>query len=188
MVMPRSRSRSFESMTRVPICWCAAKVPDCCKSLSTSVVVPWSTWAMMAMLRSLWIIKISGSYDLYDYQPQRTQRTRRELKTNKNSLRSLCSLWLDFIFQSWRAYARTCSLWAKRPRIIHGERLNAECGVVQGAVYAGLFRIPHSEFRISVPGGHGGGAVQAGKQLFRVNPVIFVVAATELAVHLHRPP
>ncbi|MNC90031.1 hypothetical protein D3C83_60660 [compost metagenome] len=50
--MPRSRSRSFESMTRSCTCSCAAKVPDCCSSLSTSVVLPWSTWAMMAMLRS----------------------------------------------------------------------------------------------------------------------------------------
>src|SRR5258708_36190017 len=51
MVMPRSRSRSFESMTRSSMCWWAAKVPDCCSSLSTSVVLPWSTWAMMATLR-----------------------------------------------------------------------------------------------------------------------------------------
>src|SRR5262245_11832428 len=51
MVMPRSRSRSLESITRSWMCWCAAKVPDCCSSLSTSVVLPWSTWAMMAMLR-----------------------------------------------------------------------------------------------------------------------------------------
>ena len=49
--MPRSRSRSFESMTRSCTCSCAAKVPDCCSSLSTSVVLPWSTWAMIAMLR-----------------------------------------------------------------------------------------------------------------------------------------
>src|SRR5258706_811900 len=51
MVMPRSRSRSFESITRSCTCSCAAKVPDCCRSLSTSVVLPWSTWAMMATLR-----------------------------------------------------------------------------------------------------------------------------------------
>src|SRR5882672_11837338 len=51
MVMPRSRSRSLESMTRSTRCWCAAKVPDCRRSLSTSVVLPWSTWAMIARLR-----------------------------------------------------------------------------------------------------------------------------------------
>jgi hypothetical protein len=51
MVMPRSRSRSFESITRSIRCWCAANVPDWRSSLSTSVVLPWSTWAMMAMLR-----------------------------------------------------------------------------------------------------------------------------------------
>src|SRR3954466_12804327 len=31
--------------------WLARKVPDCFRSWSTSVVLPWSTWAMMAMLR-----------------------------------------------------------------------------------------------------------------------------------------
>jgi hypothetical protein len=50
--MPRSRSRSLESMTRSGTRWCAAKVPDCLRSSwSTSVVLPWSTWAMIAMLR-----------------------------------------------------------------------------------------------------------------------------------------
>src|SRR5688572_30557954 len=53
MVMPRSRSRSLESMTRSAMCWWAANVPDWRSSLSTSVVFPWSTWAMMAMLRTL---------------------------------------------------------------------------------------------------------------------------------------
>ena len=28
------------------------KAPEACSSLSTSVVLPWSTWAMMAMLRN----------------------------------------------------------------------------------------------------------------------------------------
>src|SRR5438094_9135245 len=51
--MPRSRSRSFESITRSSMCSWAAKVPDCCSSLSTNVVLPWSTWAMMATLRRL---------------------------------------------------------------------------------------------------------------------------------------
>ena len=52
MVMPRSRSRSFESMTRSATRWLSRNAPDCCRSRSTSVVLPWSTWAMMAMLRS----------------------------------------------------------------------------------------------------------------------------------------
>ncbi len=52
MVMPRSRSRSFESITRSATRWLSRNAPDCCKSRSTSVVLPWSTWAMMAMLRS----------------------------------------------------------------------------------------------------------------------------------------
>src|SRR5262245_210945 len=51
MVMPRSFSMAFESMMRSPIFSWAAKVPDCFSRQSTSVVLPWSTWAMMAMLR-----------------------------------------------------------------------------------------------------------------------------------------
>ena len=51
IVMPRSRSRSLLSIIRSATCWCLANVPACTSSLSTSVVLPWSTWAMMAMLR-----------------------------------------------------------------------------------------------------------------------------------------
>src|SRR5213076_2813993 len=51
MVMPRSRSMSLESMMRSPSRSWAAKVPDCFSRQSTSVVLPWSTCAMMAMLR-----------------------------------------------------------------------------------------------------------------------------------------
>jgi hypothetical protein len=28
-----------------------SKVPDCCSNLSTRVVLPWSTWAIMAIFR-----------------------------------------------------------------------------------------------------------------------------------------
>ena len=52
MVMPRSRSRSLESMARSATRWFSRNEPDCCSSRSTSVVLPWSTWAMMAILRS----------------------------------------------------------------------------------------------------------------------------------------
>src|SRR5215469_17355346 len=51
MVMPRSRSMSLESMMRSPRRSWAAKVPDCFSRQSTRVVLPWSTCAMMAMLR-----------------------------------------------------------------------------------------------------------------------------------------
>ena len=53
MVMPRSFSRSFESMTRSATRWFSRKEPDCFSSSSTSVVLPWSTWAMIAMLRKV---------------------------------------------------------------------------------------------------------------------------------------
>ncbi len=51
MVMPRSRSSALESMTRSATRSLARKVPLCFSMASTSVVLPWSTWAMMAMLR-----------------------------------------------------------------------------------------------------------------------------------------
>src|SRR5947209_15691321 len=51
MVMPRSRSRSFESMTRSSTCWLARIAPACLSRASTSVVLPWSTCAMIAILR-----------------------------------------------------------------------------------------------------------------------------------------
>src|SRR6266481_2706849 len=51
IVMPFSRSRSMESMTRSATCSLARKMPDCQSIASTSVVLPWSTWAMMAKFR-----------------------------------------------------------------------------------------------------------------------------------------
>ena len=49
--MPFSRSRSPESRTRSLTDSLARKAPDCQSMASTSVVLPWSTWATMATLR-----------------------------------------------------------------------------------------------------------------------------------------
>ena len=51
MVMPRSRSMALLSMTVSTTFSCSAKVPDWRSSWSTIVVLPWSTCAMIAMLR-----------------------------------------------------------------------------------------------------------------------------------------
>ena len=51
MVMPFSRSRSPESRTRSTTASLARNTPDWRSIASTSVVLPWSTWATMAMLR-----------------------------------------------------------------------------------------------------------------------------------------
>src|SRR6266540_1109678 len=51
MVIPRSRSRSLESSARSARRWLSRTAPDCCSSRSTKVVLPWSTWAMIATLR-----------------------------------------------------------------------------------------------------------------------------------------
>ena len=50
--MPRSRSRSLLSMTRVSTFSFSRKTLDCASIASTRVVLPWSTCAMMAMLRT----------------------------------------------------------------------------------------------------------------------------------------
>src|SRR4051812_42797054 len=59
IVMPFSRSRSIESMTRSATSWFSRNAPDCHSMASTSVVLPWSTWAMIATLRmfSIWAMK-----------------------------------------------------------------------------------------------------------------------------------
>ena len=49
MVIPLSRSKSLLSITQVSTFWLSRKVPLCFKSPSTIVVLPWSTWAIMAM-------------------------------------------------------------------------------------------------------------------------------------------
>src|SRR3954454_11069121 len=51
IVMPFSRSRSIESMTRSATSWFSRNAPDCQSIASTSVVLPWSTWATIATLR-----------------------------------------------------------------------------------------------------------------------------------------
>ncbi len=52
MVMPRSRSRSFESIAQSAMTSPVRNCPACRRKPSTSVVLPWSTCAMMAMLRT----------------------------------------------------------------------------------------------------------------------------------------
>ena len=51
IVMPRSRSWSLESRTRSSTCWFSRKALVAFSIWSTSVVLPWSTCAMIAMLR-----------------------------------------------------------------------------------------------------------------------------------------
>ena len=52
IVIPRSRSCSPESITRSTGSSCAPNVPAWRNMASTSVVLPWSTWETIAMLRS----------------------------------------------------------------------------------------------------------------------------------------
>ncbi len=49
IVMPLSRSRSLLSITLSSTCSLSLNMPLCFKSWSTRVVLPWSTWAMIAI-------------------------------------------------------------------------------------------------------------------------------------------
>ena len=49
MVIPFSLSRSIESIIRSSVDWFSLKVPLCFSRQSTRVVLPWSTWAIIAM-------------------------------------------------------------------------------------------------------------------------------------------
>ena len=51
MVIPRSFSKAFESIARSCNCVRASNVCDCFNNSSTKVVLPWSTWAIIAILR-----------------------------------------------------------------------------------------------------------------------------------------
>src|SRR3970040_600324 len=51
IVIAFSRSRSMESITRSGTAWFSRKMPLCQSIASTSVVLPWSTWAMIATFR-----------------------------------------------------------------------------------------------------------------------------------------
>ena len=61
MVMPRSFSRSLESMARSATRWLSRNEPDCLSSASTSVVLPWSTCAMIAILRRFMLFNSGGN-------------------------------------------------------------------------------------------------------------------------------
>src|SRR6478752_5548952 len=83
MVMPRSRSRSLESMARSATFWFSRKVPECCSRRSTSVVLPWSTWAMMATLRSFMALLLVGQ----------SWKARSRRKTGTRLFRIALKLW-----------------------------------------------------------------------------------------------
>ncbi len=59
MVMPRSFSRSLESIARSATRSFSRNEPDCFRSSSTRVVLPWSTCAMIAMLRRVMVHRLN---------------------------------------------------------------------------------------------------------------------------------
>src|SRR6202451_318649 len=81
MVMPRSRSRSLESSARSAPRWFSRNEPDCCSRRSTRVVLPWSTWAIMAILRSCMgpMGRVFGAVN--QNEPRGARRSRRYIVT-----------------------------------------------------------------------------------------------------------
>ena len=65
MVIPRSRSIALVSIARSSMEKCSGKVSDCLSISLTRVVLPWSTWAIIAMFRmSSRDFKIQSSFHL----------------------------------------------------------------------------------------------------------------------------
>ena len=62
IVIPLSLSMSLESITLSLTCWLSLKIPDCLSSASTSVVLPWSTWAIIAIFLISSLFKISSHF------------------------------------------------------------------------------------------------------------------------------
>ena len=61
IVIPRSRSRSPESITRSATCSLERKMWLCCSMASTKVVLPWSTWAIIAIFLKFSFVLIGFS-------------------------------------------------------------------------------------------------------------------------------
>src|SRR6185436_19245095 len=135
IVMPFSRSRSIESMIRSATAWFSRKSPDCQSMASTSVVLPWSTWAMMAMLRMLSRCCICPSYHARAHR----------LPCWRAPMRMRAVLLVALLCLFTVAGAQAQSLTATKPEQVglSGERLarltawlktDVEKGVIPGAV------------------------------------------------------
>src|SRR6185436_19331945 len=83
IVIPFSRSRSIESITRSATSWPLRKAPDCHSIASTRVVLPWSTWATIAMfLRSA--RRVFMIHPLTSWLSVRMPRKRRSQREGKD--------------------------------------------------------------------------------------------------------
>src|SRR5471030_89117 len=90
MVIPRSFSKSLESITRSVASTRSPKVPDCWSNLSTKVVLPWSTWAIMAMLRKFSITALPQALEIARY----CTRIKRGSKQDHKDLIETTQRWL----------------------------------------------------------------------------------------------
>src|SRR5450759_1186446 len=79
MVMTRSRSSSFESMTRSITASFSRRIQLCLSMASTSVVLPWSTCAMIAILRILSFLFFMNHFDRVE-----TRRGARGINTGQD--------------------------------------------------------------------------------------------------------
>src|SRR2546428_10594722 len=126
MVMPFSRSRSIESMIRSATASFWRNRPDCQSMASTSVVLPWSTWAMIATLRMLSRCCIPPSYHVVVQCPRcGGQGVRRSSRVG--ALERLISAFYVYPFRCQRCTHRFRALnWGHRYPHPRGERRDYE--------------------------------------------------------------
>src|SRR4029077_16349884 len=89
IVIPFSRSRSIESITRSLTSWPLRKVPVCHSIASTSVVLPWSTWAMIAMFRRSSRVAVMSVPRVGDVGRRRVKGSRQNEARLRGGLREL---------------------------------------------------------------------------------------------------
>src|SRR5215207_4281032 len=129
--MPFSRSRSIESNTRSATSWLARKAPDCQSIASTSVVLPWSTWATIArFLRSSRVAIGAGVYAAASASRARRLPRRPDPRGLRRAVRRRRRR------QLVRADAAVLRA-ARRQRPAHGGRRAADVGRGAAAVHRG---------------------------------------------------
>src|SRR5215471_8889901 len=132
--MPRSRSSSFESMTRSATVSFARNVPLWRSMASTSVVLPWSTWAMIAMLRRLGFKQVLPDrllLTLYYAGIESTTKTEKSLLRLVPNYRSRQHRAVDH-----RDRAASLGMWNSRWR---RTRMNATRTLIRILSYMGIF-------------------------------------------------
>ena len=140
--MPRSRSSGFESITRSSTCWLARKAPAWRSIWSTSVVLPWSTWAMIAMFRITQRSVLTGLRDKTAYGPAPGLRGgiyRRGVPGRKSGTRAGGGSWQAVSRGKEEVAGEQCAVSAQCVRV---SRAADRWGCGLGAAGSGRLRAP----------------------------------------------